>query len=258
MYDRTATPDWPWFEEILSYDIARLPQALIASGPVRPAAPWTRSRPADPGLAGRGPDRPAGTLPADRLQRLLPQGAKRRPGSTSSRSRPTRRSPPAWRRTAPPRTAPGWTRPAPRSSGSSAATTWARSCTTRRPAGAATACRRTASTGTRGPNRPWPSSCRWPRCGWRPRRSKDPSHWHAEPAAGRGLAGDAHAAAELTRLPVTLGRDPSRVILRAFRPRPSRGPITRSMCRERPDHRPHPRLARATCAKLATCCLSIW
>jgi glycosyltransferase involved in cell wall biosynthesis len=31
LYDRTATPDWPWFEEILSYDIARLPQALIAS-----------------------------------------------------------------------------------------------------------------------------------------------------------------------------------------------------------------------------------
>src|SRR4029077_5282358 len=32
IYDRTTTPDWPWFEEILSYDIARLPQALIASG----------------------------------------------------------------------------------------------------------------------------------------------------------------------------------------------------------------------------------
>jgi glycosyltransferase involved in cell wall biosynthesis len=32
LYDRTATPDWPWFEEILSYDSARLPQALIASG----------------------------------------------------------------------------------------------------------------------------------------------------------------------------------------------------------------------------------
>ncbi len=32
IHDRTATPDWPWFEEILSYDIARLPQALIASG----------------------------------------------------------------------------------------------------------------------------------------------------------------------------------------------------------------------------------
>ena len=32
LYDRTATPDWPWFEEILSYDVARLPQALIATG----------------------------------------------------------------------------------------------------------------------------------------------------------------------------------------------------------------------------------
>jgi len=35
VYDRTTTPDWPWFEEILSYDIARLPQALIASGNAR-------------------------------------------------------------------------------------------------------------------------------------------------------------------------------------------------------------------------------
>jgi glycosyltransferase involved in cell wall biosynthesis len=32
IHDRTATPDWPWFEEILSYDIARLPQALVANG----------------------------------------------------------------------------------------------------------------------------------------------------------------------------------------------------------------------------------
>ena len=32
IYDRTTTPDWPWFEEILSYDVARLPQALIATG----------------------------------------------------------------------------------------------------------------------------------------------------------------------------------------------------------------------------------
>jgi glycosyltransferase involved in cell wall biosynthesis len=35
VYDRTTTHDWPWFEEILSYDIARLPQALIASGNAR-------------------------------------------------------------------------------------------------------------------------------------------------------------------------------------------------------------------------------
>lgn len=32
IYDRTATPDWPWYEEILSYDIARLPLALITAG----------------------------------------------------------------------------------------------------------------------------------------------------------------------------------------------------------------------------------
>ncbi len=32
IYDRTTAPDWPWFEEILSYDSARLPQAMIASG----------------------------------------------------------------------------------------------------------------------------------------------------------------------------------------------------------------------------------
>lgn len=32
IFDRTATPDWLWFEDILSYDIARLPQALLAAG----------------------------------------------------------------------------------------------------------------------------------------------------------------------------------------------------------------------------------
>lgn len=32
LFDRVATSDWPWFEEILSYDNARLPQALIAAG----------------------------------------------------------------------------------------------------------------------------------------------------------------------------------------------------------------------------------
>ena len=32
LYDACATPDWPWFEEVLSYDNARLPQALILAG----------------------------------------------------------------------------------------------------------------------------------------------------------------------------------------------------------------------------------
>jgi uncharacterized protein YyaL (SSP411 family) len=32
LFESSATPDWPWFEEIVSYDNARLPHALIASG----------------------------------------------------------------------------------------------------------------------------------------------------------------------------------------------------------------------------------
>jgi glycosyltransferase involved in cell wall biosynthesis len=31
-YEQTATPEWPWFEDILSYDNAKLPHALILSG----------------------------------------------------------------------------------------------------------------------------------------------------------------------------------------------------------------------------------
>jgi hypothetical protein len=32
LYDRTARADWPWFEDELSYDNAKLPHALILSG----------------------------------------------------------------------------------------------------------------------------------------------------------------------------------------------------------------------------------
>ena len=32
LYDRTAQPDWPWFEEVLTYDNARISHALIVSG----------------------------------------------------------------------------------------------------------------------------------------------------------------------------------------------------------------------------------
>lgn len=32
LYQRSATDDWPWFEEILSYDLGRVPHALIATG----------------------------------------------------------------------------------------------------------------------------------------------------------------------------------------------------------------------------------
>jgi glycosyltransferase involved in cell wall biosynthesis len=32
LYEQNSTPEWPWFEDILSYDNAKLPQALIVAG----------------------------------------------------------------------------------------------------------------------------------------------------------------------------------------------------------------------------------
>jgi hypothetical protein len=32
LFDRTARPDWPWFEDVLSYDNAKLAHALILTG----------------------------------------------------------------------------------------------------------------------------------------------------------------------------------------------------------------------------------
>ncbi len=83
------------------------------------------------------------------------------PSSTSSRSRPTPPSPPASRPTMPPTTRSGSRRPGWRSSGSWAATTWGSISTTPRPAAAATVFRKTASTSTRGPSRPWRSCWPW-------------------------------------------------------------------------------------------------
>lgn len=44
IYDAHSTPDWPWFEPYLTYDNARLPQAMIAAG----------ARLEDAGLLARG------------------------------------------------------------------------------------------------------------------------------------------------------------------------------------------------------------
>ena len=107
LYERTATPDWPWFEEILTYDNARLPHALIASGRDGGDAEGPGDRPARPGLAGRGPDAPPRATSGRSAATASTARGTSRPGSTSSRSRPTRRSPPAWRPTGPPRT-PRW------------------------------------------------------------------------------------------------------------------------------------------------------
>ena len=141
LFDRTATVEWPWFEGVLAYDNARLPQALIASGGDRALATGLRALRWLVGVqkSPRGDFRPIGS------NGFYRKGANR-PSSISSRSRRRRPSPPAWRLTAPLGTRPGWGRPKPPSPGSSAATTWGWRSTTRSPAAAATGCSRTAST----------------------------------------------------------------------------------------------------------------
>ena len=146
LFDKTATDDWPWFEEVLSYDNAKLPHALIASG-----RSGGNPRALDVGLQAlrwlvEQQKSPTGLLPPDRRPTASTAAAASGPSSTSSRSRPTPRSRPASRPTTPPTTPPGSRRPGWRSSGSWAATTWGWTSTTPRPAAAATACRRTAST----------------------------------------------------------------------------------------------------------------
>ena len=39
LFDKVAQPDWPWFEESLTYDNAKLPHALILSGQASGQAP---------------------------------------------------------------------------------------------------------------------------------------------------------------------------------------------------------------------------
>ncbi len=74
LYDRTATPDWPWFEEVLAYDNARLPHALIAGG-----RDGGDPRALEIGLRALTwlveVQRTARPFPSDRLSRVLPQGA---------------------------------------------------------------------------------------------------------------------------------------------------------------------------------------
>jgi len=80
LHERTATPDWPWFEEILSYDNARLPHALIAGGPRRRRRAGPGDRPARPGLAwSRSSGPPRATSGRSAATAFLPQGARAGP-----------------------------------------------------------------------------------------------------------------------------------------------------------------------------------
>ena len=94
LFRRTSRPDWPWFEDRVTYCNARLSQALLVSGARMEheemmAAGLARSR-GWPSIQCSAD----GYFAPDRLQRLLRARRSARPRSTSSRSRRARWSRP--------------------------------------------------------------------------------------------------------------------------------------------------------------------
>ena len=69
---RTPADDWPWFEDVLTYDNAKLPHALILSGRWKGTAKGAGDRAAQSPLVGLHPEIPARPFPSHRLQRVLP------------------------------------------------------------------------------------------------------------------------------------------------------------------------------------------
>ena len=67
---RVETQEWPWFEEGLAYDNARLPQALIMTGSATGTPPLPQCRFTIPALAHEPADNTGRALQARRLQQL--------------------------------------------------------------------------------------------------------------------------------------------------------------------------------------------
>ena len=63
-------PDWPWFEAVLAYDNARLPEALMRAGLVLGARRLCRMRARDARMDRRAADRARGPFPPGRLRQL--------------------------------------------------------------------------------------------------------------------------------------------------------------------------------------------
>ena len=70
-YADTATDDWHWFEEVVSYANAKLPHALILSGRCLNNRADAGDRPQNLALAGQNPDLGRRRFPAHRLERIL-------------------------------------------------------------------------------------------------------------------------------------------------------------------------------------------
>jgi hypothetical protein len=156
-YTDTASSDWSWFEEKLTYDNARLSQALLTGANALGRADlaelgldslrWLGDECGLDGdmlrLPGHLGRRRGEDAPGDGDEQPLDAAAlvEAELSASSSPARPT--------------TVAGRSR---RSIGSSAVTGWGGRCTTSQPAAAATASERRRSTTTKAQNRPWPST----------------------------------------------------------------------------------------------------
>jgi len=160
-YETTAVDGWSWFEDALSYDNARLPQALIVGGLALGREETVASGLESLAWLGDECGLAQGSL---RLPGHL--GRHRDEPAPSSHSVRRRSSRPSWLRTQPPamrRMVHALNVP---SSGSSAATASAVRSTTSRPVGVATVSVTRTSTETRAPSRRLPSigrTCCWTR-----------------------------------------------------------------------------------------------
>ena len=72
LFAATATNDWVWFEDMLAYDNARLPQALIQTGLTTTTPSYVEVGLRVPSLAHGASDRTVGMLQAGRDAELRP------------------------------------------------------------------------------------------------------------------------------------------------------------------------------------------
>ncbi len=94
LHRRTRTPDWPWFEDRLSYCNAALPQALISAGRSwQMNRCWPRASKASPGWLRSSAPKTVTSPPS--AQTASTCGAANAPASISSRPRRRRWSAPA-------------------------------------------------------------------------------------------------------------------------------------------------------------------
>ena len=71
LYEKNAGEDWMWFEQSVTYENARLPQALIMTGRWANLPDSSRDRSPESALACGTPNRSGGAFPPDWFQRLL-------------------------------------------------------------------------------------------------------------------------------------------------------------------------------------------